>query len=400
MYQSSRRNQFLISLSLLIGALVGTTTVLISLNQSQETRTPAEDTSLPQITVATDPAQPIAYSPVTLLFKINTKDYSVAGIQMNNLKIRGQNLINLPDKLDTSPESQFKSLINSLETVDGDTAKISFLTGLADLSEGYSSNYQTKTFAKFTLTPQNTHNITVDFDTDNTSVTQFGVNDQNILTTPQDVTFTIYEPGSVPSPNPCSVPETPPSIKANGGPNDGEIQISWVQTDNTDHYSISYGPKSREYQWGAANIGAGRDFIIRGLTPGKTYYIVISAVNSCGGSAFSSEVKASATGKVTPSVIPSLITPEIVYYNPSPIPQTPEPSASATASATPTEEPSPSPTPSPVKTSDYLNNPLVKILAGILAVIAVYQGIRFIRKNPPDKTSLEPESPPPSSTLS
>jgi hypothetical protein len=116
-------------------------------------------------------------------------------------------------------------------------------------------------------------------------------------------------------------PSTPTGLKAESGPNNGEITLTWTKVYQANHYSLVFGPGSKNYLYGAADIGNVNSYVVKSLTPGKLYYFAITGVGNCSSSGFSQEVSAKAKGAATTStgtttkskVTP---TPEKVLYKP------------------------------------------------------------------------------------
>jgi len=156
----------------------------------------------------------------------------------------------------------------------------------------------------------------------------------------------------------CS--KTPPAVPANltavSGPGRGEATLKWDKVNGATHYTVTYGTESANYQYGSPNIGDTNRFTVRGLVPGQDYYFVLTAVNVCASSGYTSQVSAQAGyGTITSDDYhPSS---EKGFQPPLPpkfLPEESTPSAQATTSAIrqPLEKPSPStpsqPSPAPI----------------------------------------------------
>jgi hypothetical protein len=72
----------------------------------------------------------------------------------------------------------------------------------------------------------------------------------------------------------------------------GQVTLAWdpVNVSNLSGYKIYYGTTSRSYQWGRT-LGNVTSYVLRGLTPGKTYYAAVSAYTVGSESTYSNEVK-------------------------------------------------------------------------------------------------------------
>lgn len=102
-------------------------------------------------------------------------------------------------------------------------------------------------------------------------------------------------------------PAVPSGLQASGGPSSGEVTLAWNKVDGADHYSLVFGSGSRQYQYGAADIGNVGRYVVKQLSPGQLYYFAVAAVEGCASSGFSSEVSARAksvvgSGSATPTV--------------------------------------------------------------------------------------------------
>lgn len=195
----------------------------------------------------------------------------------------------------------------------------------------------------------------------------------------------------------CDAPISPQNVKARPGSKSGEILISWIAAPGATHYAVNYGTSSRNYIYGAANVGNVREYTVKGLNPGTTYYLAATAVNACGSSSHSTETSAVAyksagsTTKLTPTpstttFIPSLPSALPTLDLPSPTPSpSPEPSAEPQVIVEPQTPQGP--------------NKLIYLLGGLAgAVIAFFLIRRFRQKlsqGPNITQGLTPSPPPP-----
>lgn len=107
--------------------------------------------------------------------------------------------------------------------------------------------------------------------------------------------------------NTCQVPSVPTNIRARSGwDSGGEIVVSWLPADRADHYSVAFGKQAGVYEFGSTDVGKERQFVVKELQPGTNYYFVVNAVNECGESGYSSEVKAQASSLPTPTNVMGL----------------------------------------------------------------------------------------------
>lgn len=92
----------------------------------------------------------------------------------------------------------------------------------------------------------------------------------------------------------CNAPQVPSHVSAVSGPSGGEVTLYWDQSPGANRYAVAYGNSSGEYMYGADHIGEepSRSYTVSSLTPGATYYFVLSAANGSCASGFSQEVKA------------------------------------------------------------------------------------------------------------
>jgi len=69
----------------------------------------------------------------------------------------------------------------------------------------------------------------------------------------------------------------------------GEIILKWLPVDKATKYTVSYGMSTRNYIYGAPDVGNVDQFTVGALTPGQTYYFSVKAVNDCMPSDYSNE---------------------------------------------------------------------------------------------------------------
>jgi hypothetical protein len=200
----------------------------------------------------------------------------------------------------------------------------------------------------------------------------------------------------------CDLPAVPTSIQAVSGPDASQVKLTWNAADRASYYSITYGPSSLNYQWGAANIGNVTSYVVSQLNAGAPYYFIVRAHNDCGSSGALQEVAAYAGEKAKQQTYWKA--PEVVYLPPDKLP------SAASESAAPSVAPSATPSasqPSPAPKSFLSSLPQIQlpkigntvkwvaiILAGLIILALI--GKRIIEREeeigPPP--SIPPETPP------
>jgi len=210
----------------------------------------------------------------------------------------------------------------------------------------------------------------------------------------------------------CAVPGVPSNIRATAGPSAGEITLKWDKASGAKYYNIAYGQSSLNYQWGAPNVGDVDNYVVKGLTPGKPYYLIITGVNDCGSSGALQEVAAYA-GKAE-KVIQYIKEPDVVEYTedmpaPSPSPElSSSPSPESVAVVAPINKPFPFSLPS---MSGWLKWALGII---IIFIVLALLGKRFVGQemeeiasqghsqpaspSPPESSYWPPPAPPGAAT--
>ena len=206
-------------LALLMGVLGLSVLVTTIQVVNTEQRSPAQDDTLPVISVKTTPANPIPYQTLNIEFQINTKNLDISAIQMKNLKISGKTWATLPTKLDTAPAPELSATTNSIKSISSTTAQIDFVAGLSDTNTTYNTGNEAKTFAKFSYVPQSAGTLLVDFDPTQTSFSA------------KDTTIAISTASPTPTPDTDTAeacpPQSPTTVKATPGEKPGEIRLSW-----------------------------------------------------------------------------------------------------------------------------------------------------------------------------
>ncbi len=93
-------------------------------------------------------------------------------------------------------------------------------------------------------------------------------------------------------------PSRPTNLVATTGVKPGTVKLTWTRTENTTHYTVTFGEKWMDFKYGSPNIGNTDQFLVTGLRPGVLYYFVVTSVNDCASSGYSDGAKAVA-GKAT-----------------------------------------------------------------------------------------------------
>lgn len=192
------RRLFLILLPIL-PVIIGLILFLVASSQNQDLRQRASSTDQPTITISASPSSPKANQPVTVTLSLNTTTKSISGLELKNfLIIPDSNLsfantpiltpINIPE-LDV-----FHSSVQQNSPTNNQITAITHILTLKDLNTPYSTHDQLVPFATINFTPTATGNILLQFDVNNTIITEYqGVAD-NILGSLNNLTLTVTNP--------------------------------------------------------------------------------------------------------------------------------------------------------------------------------------------------------------
>jgi hypothetical protein len=302
-------------------------------------------------------------------------------------------LLNFPQSLLEVKEISFSSRFpTNIKSFDNSTGKIeihsaAFSVGDISSSNGTVATVKFKSKAEgtasvyFTCNPgQTTDSNILESGTSN-DIIDCGANKGGEYKIEEEA-----EPTATPTPTPsdCKAPIEPTSLTGKPGPDAGQVTLTWTKILNADYYTISYGLSSKNYIYGVPNTGNTDNFTISRLTPAKTYYFAITAVNECGSSGHSNQVAIQAMPGTTYVYVRSEPTPapsSTPTSSPTPTikPQaspTSSPSASPSLEPIPTDEPTPSPEPQPSAFKDFLKYAALGFLIFIivLAVIKTLTG--------------------------
>jgi len=160
----------------------------------------------------------------------------------------------------------------------------------------------TGTFAFVVFTPLSKENIQFNIDCSNTGVYREGENLFNCTNSAgleisnitdavgggtTVITANVSQPHKTGPLCDKEYPDRPVNLKAVTGSKPGQVHLTWTKSANTTHYTVTYGEKWMEFQYGSPNIGDTDQFYVNGLKPGALYYFVITAVNDCASSGYS-----------------------------------------------------------------------------------------------------------------
>jgi hypothetical protein len=83
-------------------------------------------------------------------------------------------------------------------------------------------------------------------------------------------------------------PSRPANLKATTTGKNGQVHLTWDRvSEEATHYTVTYGEKWMDFEYGSPNIGNTDQFNVNGLRNGKLYYFVVTAVNDCASSGYS-----------------------------------------------------------------------------------------------------------------
>jgi len=85
----------------------------------------------------------------------------------------------------------------------------------------------------------------------------------------------------------------------------GTVRLNWHKAARANNYTIAYGLSSRNYIYGAVNVGNTDNFTVKFLSPGRTYYFAVRAVNGCMPGSFSNEWTARPVGGAVTALTPA-----------------------------------------------------------------------------------------------
>lgn len=217
---------------------------------------------------------------------------------------------------------------HTFQQINNDTGSVALSSAASDASGGFNG---ANTLATLTITALKSGNADFSITCDPSSVWQKNGNGQDLLNCDkhQSLTVTVEnENQTTTTSDTCNaIQPGSPSLTASTGPGKGQVTLSWIRVSPVTHYGINYGETPNYYTMGAANVGNRGSFTVSNLTPGKTYYFTVYAVNDCAVSPISYEVYTMAADVEIPAYDS---TPEIVFV--------PLESLTSTKSATPSSE--------------------------------------------------------------
>ena len=139
-------------------------------------------------------------------------------------------------------------------------------------------------------------------------------------------------------------PDAPILSQPSSSSKSGKVTLSWNPVSKATTYTLAYGLSSRNYIYGAVNIGNVTSYTVNSLTPGQKYYFSVLAVNECMPSNYSNEwginVKKENTGIVFENFF-GFGTQAVQAAGTISATVTPSVTPTATISATPTVMPTP-----------------------------------------------------------
>ncbi|MFZ5365765.1 MAG: fibronectin type III domain-containing protein [Patescibacteria group bacterium] len=307
------------------------------------------------------------------------------------------------DLLEIKDVAFFSIFPSNFKSIDNSLGKVQLASGedLPTASFKGSSNWVT-----LNIRAKTKGEAKLEFICFESSILELGTT-SNLLDCPALVsgTYQIGEAGITPAPTSTPTPSQPPAcsetspgtptnLSAASGSDVGQVTLSWTKVSGATHYSLVFGPSSKNYKYGAANIGDTNQYIVKALTPGNLYYFAIAAVRNCASSGFSQEV--SSRAKSGAGKIPTY-TPEIVVYKPisEAFPEIIIPSPTPT----PTIQPTPALQPEKGKSLiASLSKGMIMVVIGLILLALILKIL--IRRRPPEpptivKISETPPSPPP-----
>lgn len=80
----------------------------------------------------------------------------------------------------------------------------------------------------------------------------------------------------------------------------GSATLTWTKVDNATHYTVYYGPDSKNWAYSVPDTGNVTQFTINGLNPGTDYSFSVRGVNNCmpGDPSVNPQVLGASTGQV------------------------------------------------------------------------------------------------------
>lgn len=194
-----------------------------------------------------------------------------------------------------------------------------------------------------------------------------------------------------PTPVGCVAPVTPTAVSATAL-NSNQVSLSWTGSRDNSYYGIVYGTKSKNYSWGASNVGSTTSFTVSRLSPNTRYYFAVFAVNDCGTTGYSNEANVlvplsiGGTGTTGTHIVPTpKATPKNARVSPEPSFEPIDPGSDASQFLAAKPKVSVSPAPQVTIPEDYQANqaqPLltpVRVTIGVLVLLLIVTFILFKR---------------------
>jgi hypothetical protein len=184
----------------IIPVIIGLILFLVASSQNQDIRQRASGTTgQPTITITASPSSPKANQPVTITLSLNTTAKSISGLEMKNFLIIPDSNITFTNTPTLTPinipelEVFHSSVQQNSPTSDQITAITHILT-LKSTNTPYSTHNQLVPFATISFTPTATGSVKLQFDGNNTIMTEYQGDTGNILGNLNNLTLTITNP--------------------------------------------------------------------------------------------------------------------------------------------------------------------------------------------------------------
>lgn len=184
----------------IIPVIIGLILFLVASSQNQDIRQRASGTtSQPTITITASPSSPKANQPVTVTLSLNTTTKSISGLELKNFLIIPDSNIsfaNTPTLTSINiPELEvFHSSVQQNSPTSDQITAITHILTLKSTNTPYSTHDQSVPFATISFTPTATGSVKLQFDVNNTIMTEYQGDTNNILDSLNNLTLTITNP--------------------------------------------------------------------------------------------------------------------------------------------------------------------------------------------------------------